>query len=125
MARAAELLLSGRLLTATEALAYGLVSRVVPDAELATVARELASDIARDTAPVAVAVTKRLLWAQLADPDLERAEDLEARAFWWAGQQPDAREGVRAFLEKRPPRWTMRPSADMPEFLPPPRTAPR
>jgi enoyl-CoA hydratase/carnithine racemase len=92
----------------------------VPDTELAGAAAAFAAEIAREAAPVAVAMTKRLLWAQLSEPDLARAEDLEAHAFWWAGQQPDAREGVRAFLEKRAARWTMRPSADMPEFLPPP-----
>ena len=54
------------------------------------------------------------------ETDLARADDLDARAFWWSGTQPDAREGVRAFLEKRPPRWSMRPSRDLPDFLPPP-----
>src|SRR5215467_3448330 len=55
-ARAAELLMSGRMLSASEALEMGLVSRVVPDAELLPAARELAGDIARDTAPVSVAI---------------------------------------------------------------------
>jgi len=118
MARAAELLLTGRLVGAGEALALGLVSRVVPDAELLPTARALAAEIARETAPVAVAMTKRLLWGMQDEPDLARAEELDARAFWWATKQPDAREGVRAFLEKRPPRWSMRPSTDMPDFLP-------
>jgi enoyl-CoA hydratase/carnithine racemase len=118
MARASELLMTGRLLSAREALEYGVVSQVVPDAELLATARGMAAEIARDTAPVAVAMTKRLLWAQLVDADMAHAEDLEARAFWWAGQQPDAREGVKAFLETRPARWTMRASADLPDFLP-------
>ena len=108
------------MLTAAEALALGVVSRVLPDDELLPAARALAADIARDTAPVAVAVTKWLLWSGEAEADAARAEDLEARAFWWAGTQPDAREGVRAFLDKRPARWSMRPSADMPDFVPPP-----
>jgi enoyl-CoA hydratase/carnithine racemase len=120
MARAAELLMTGRILDAREALAFGLVSRVVPDAELLPTARALATEIARDTAPVSVAITKWLLWHMESETDLERADDLDARAFWWTGTQPDAREGVRAFLEKRPARWSMRPSADMPDFLPPP-----
>jgi enoyl-CoA hydratase/carnithine racemase len=120
MARAAELLLSGRILSAREALEWGLVSRVVPDAELLPTARALALEIARETAPVSVAVTKWLLWGMLNETDLERADDLDARAFWWTGTQPDAREGIRSFLEKRAPRWGMRTSADMPDFLPPP-----
>jgi len=120
MARAAELLLTGRILSAREALDWGLVSRVVPDAELVTTARALGSEIARETAPVSVAITKRMLWYMQTELDLVQADDLDARAFWWSGTQPDAREGVRAFLERREPRWSMRPGADMPDFLPPP-----
>ena len=120
MARAAELLLTGRILDAREALAFGIVSRVVPDAELLPAARALAAEIARETAPVSVAIAKWLLWGMASETDLARADDLDARAFWWSGTQPDAREGVRAFLEKRPPRWSMRPSRDLPDFLSPP-----
>ncbi len=120
MARAAELLLTGRMLDAREALASGIVSRVVPDAELLTTVRALAAEIARETAPVSVAITKWLLWGMESETDLARADDLDARAFWWTGTQPDASEGVKAFLEKRPARWSMRPSSDMPDFLLPP-----
>src|SRR5690242_9061687 len=104
MARAAEVLLTGRLLPAREAL-------------------ELATEIARETAPVSVAITKWLLWGMARETDLARADDLDARSFWWTGTQPDAREGVRSFLDKRAPQWTMRPSTDMPEFLLPPSKA--
>jgi enoyl-CoA hydratase/carnithine racemase len=121
MSRASEWLLTGRMVGAQEALEAGLLSRVVPDAELVPTARALAAEIARDTAPVSVAVTKWLLWNMQTETDLARAEDLEARAFWWTGTQPDAREGVRAFLEKRAPQWSMRPSRDMPDFLSPAR----
>jgi hypothetical protein len=38
--------------------------------------------------------------------------------FWWTGTQPDTREGVRSFLEKRAPQWSMKPSTDLPDFLP-------
>jgi len=120
MARAAELLLTGRIIDAREALAFGVVSRVVPDAELLPTARALGEEIAREAAPVSVAIAKWMLWGMETETDIARADDLDARAFWWSGTQPDAREGVRAFLEKRPARWSMRPSADMPDFLPPP-----
>ena len=118
VSRAAELFYSGRTLSAQEALEFGVVSRVVPDADLLPTVRALAEDIARNAAPVSVAITKRLLWHNLTEPDLQRAEDLESRLFWWTGTQPDAREGVRAFLEKRTPKWTMNPSTDLPDFLP-------
>jgi len=115
---AAELLYSGRTITAREALEFGVVSRVVADADLMPTVRALAEDIARNSAPVSVAIAKRLVWQNLTEPNLERAEEVEGRLFWWTGTQPDAREGVKAFLEKRAPQWTMKPSTDLPEFLP-------
>ncbi|MBI1816566.1 MAG: enoyl-CoA hydratase/isomerase family protein [Deltaproteobacteria bacterium] len=121
VSRAAEVLLSGRTLTAREALDFGLLSRVVPDAELLPTARTIAEDIARNAAPVSVAITKRLIWSNLAEPDMQRAEAVEGRAFWWSGTQPDSFEGVRSFLEKRAPQWKMKPSSDMPDFLPKPK----
>jgi enoyl-CoA hydratase/carnithine racemase len=120
LARAAELLMTGRILSAREALEAGLVSRVLPDGELLPAARALAAEIARDTAPVSVAITKWMLWAMQGETDLGRADDLDARAFWWTGTQPDAREGIQSFLAKRAARWGMRPSRDMPDFLEPP-----
>lgn len=118
VSRAAELLYSGRTLSAREALEFGLLSRVVPDTDLLPAVRGLAEDIAQNAAPVSVALTKRLIWHNLTEPDLQRAEDIESRLFWWTGTQPDAREGVRAFLDKRAPQWTMKPTTDLPDFLP-------
>jgi len=114
MSRASELLLAGRTVGADEALAMGLVSRVVPDDEVLDAARALAREIATETAPVAVALTKRLLWHMAGVGDPGEADALDAAAFAWAKQTPDAREGIRAFVEKRPARWSMRPSADLP-----------
>ncbi len=117
VSRAAELLLTGRMLSAREACDYGIVSRVVPDAELLPTAYSLAREIAA-AAPVAVAVTKRLLWYQLTEFDLQRAEEIEQRLFSWAGQQDDVREGVRALREKRAAQWKGSASHDLPDFLP-------
>src|SRR5262249_40428624 len=109
VSRAAELLYSGRTITAAEALEFGLVSRVVPDDQLMPTVRALATDIACNAAPVSVAITKRLIWRNLTETDMRQAEELEFRLFGWTGTQPDAREGVAAFLEKRAPNWRMRP----------------
>src|SRR5262245_5120804 len=116
MSRATDLLLTGRLVGAREALDMGLVSRVVPDAELLGSAQALAREIAQQTGPVAVALTKRLLWHMAGEPDPEAAERLDSQAFGWATQSPDAKEGIRAFLDKRPARWAMKPSTDLPEL---------
>jgi enoyl-CoA hydratase/carnithine racemase len=118
VSRAAELLYSGRTLSAREALDYGVVGRVVPDAELLPTVRDLAQDIAQHAAPVSVALTKRLIWHNLTQTDLQQVEEIEQRLFTWSGQQADAREGVDAFLEKRAARWSMRPSGDLPDFVP-------
>ena len=116
MSRAADLLLTGRLVGAREALDMGLVSRVVPDAELLASAQALAREIAEQTGPVAVALTKRLLWHMAGEADPAAAERLDAQVFGWATQSPDAKEGIRAFLEKRPARWSMKPGADLPDL---------
>jgi enoyl-CoA hydratase/carnithine racemase len=117
MSAAMELFLSGRIIDAREAERLGLVSRVVPDDALAAEARALALDIATNTAPAAVAATKQLLWRQLMQNDVHAAKALEDHVFFWAGKQPDAAEGVRAFVEKRAPRWTMSAYSDGPPEL--------
>ncbi|MBI4831481.1 MAG: enoyl-CoA hydratase/isomerase family protein [Candidatus Lindowbacteria bacterium] len=118
VSKAAELLYTGRIISAQEALQFGLVSRVVPDAELMTAARELAMQIATYAAPVSIALTKRMLWQFLAETDLQKVEEINHTYFAWAGMQPDCNEGITSFLEKRQPRWTMKVSKDMPEFYP-------
>ena len=112
-----------RLATRLEGLPIKVCQFVGSRADILPAARALAAEIARETAPVSVAIAKWLLWGMASETDLARADDLDARAFWWTGTQPDAREGVRAFLEKRPPRWSMRPSRDLPDFLSPPSRA--
>lgn len=115
--RAMDLLMSGRIVTAEEALAYGVVDRVLPPHDLLPATLAYAAELAAHTAPVSVAITKRLLWRQLAEPDPRAAKALEDALFHWAGRQPDAAEGVRAFLEKRPAEWSMSKREDFPEEL--------
>ena len=115
-AHAWDIILSGRELNAEDALRVGLVSRVVPDAELLPTAQSLAREIARETAPVAVALTKQLIWRFLSEPDPSAAEKLDGLVFGWSTQSPDAKEGIRSFLEKRQPRWGMKVSTDVPDL---------
>jgi enoyl-CoA hydratase/carnithine racemase len=113
-ARAMDLMLTGRILTAAEALEIGLVSRVTAPERLVETAREMARDIAQSTAPASVAATRRMLWRQLVETDPRRAKRNEDAVFWWAGRQPDAAEGIQSFLEKRAPDWKMRASGELP-----------
>ena len=110
---ASDLLMSGRMFTGTEAKEMGLVARALPAAEVLPAALEWAHDVAANTAPVSVATTKRLMWEEARD-EAEAMFERETRLLPWLGGQPDATEGVMSFLEKRPARWSMRPSHDMP-----------
>ena len=101
--RAAELLMTGRIVDANEALAIGMVDRVVPAAELASETAKLAQSIAA-APPIAVAGIKRALAAAERN-DLRAQLDLEAEHQLQAFQSRDAAEGMNAFFEKRPPEF--------------------
>jgi 2-(1,2-epoxy-1,2-dihydrophenyl)acetyl-CoA isomerase len=102
--RAAEIALLNTPIPAAEALSIGLVARVVPAADLGAAAREIAAKLAAG-APRAIALTKRALNAAW-DRGLDAALDYEAHLQDLAGRTSDHAEGLAAFMEKRPPRFT-------------------
>lgn len=102
--RASELALLGDSVPAADAMRFGLVGRVVPAAELAAEARSVAARLAAG-APRAIALTKRALDAAW-QHDLDAALDYEAYLQDIAGRTSDHAEGLAAFMEKRPPRFT-------------------
>jgi enoyl-CoA hydratase/carnithine racemase len=114
VSRAMELMLTGRMFTGAEAVEMGLASRAVEAEQVLPTALELARDIAANVAPMSAAITKRLIYRFLTEPDREAAQALEGRAFAWTGGQADAREGVTAFLEKRPPEWKLSKLTEVP-----------
>jgi 2-(1,2-epoxy-1,2-dihydrophenyl)acetyl-CoA isomerase len=101
--RALDLTLTNRVLSAREAMEWGIVNRVVPDAELAAAAGGLAREMA-DGATTAFGAAKRLLRDSFTD-SLETHMQAEARTIADRSRNPEAREGISAFLEKRPPRY--------------------
>ncbi len=118
ISRAAEWCYTARLVDAGEALDAGLVRSVHPAEELLDAAYELAGRIVSDAAPVSVALSRMMLWRMLGASHPMEAHRVDSRAVNFTGRAPDAREGITAFFEKREPSWTMRPSTDMPDFVP-------
>jgi enoyl-CoA hydratase len=104
--RALELILTGRRFDAAEALALGLVSRVVPDDELHDAAQELAAAIAAN-APAAVRESLALVRATRGMPEAQAWEH-SAAAWRSVLATDDAHEGATAFLERREPNWSGR-----------------
>lgn len=102
--RTQELMITNRLLSAAEALEWGILTRVVPDAELAATVNEMAAEIASGPTGSFAAV-KRLLLLSGGDR-LESQMEAESREIADAARRTDGREGITAFLEKRPPRFS-------------------
>ncbi len=102
--RAMDLALTNRVLSADEALTWGLVSRVTPDDELVSTAENLAQELA-EGATWALGTAKRLLHAGF-NESLETQMEMETRAIADSVRTADGREGIAAFVEKRRPTFT-------------------
>jgi 2-(1,2-epoxy-1,2-dihydrophenyl)acetyl-CoA isomerase len=97
-----ELLLLNRVLSAEEALAWGLINQIVDDAELTAQAQALAARLAGGPTE-SFGATKRLLDAS--SPGLEAQMALEGRTIAAMSTHPHGREGIAAFIEKRPAKY--------------------
>ena len=113
-ANAADLLLTGRIITAQKAEQMGLLSECVAPEKLLERAFEIADDIAENTAPVSGALSKKLLW-QANAAQFPALMETELKTIDWLIRSPDVKEGVQAFLEKRPAQWSMSPTRDIPD----------
>jgi enoyl-CoA hydratase/carnithine racemase len=118
MQTALEWCMTGRVFGADEALARGLVRSLHAPDELLPAARALAREIVDHAAPVSVALTRQMLWRLAAAAHPMDAHRIDSRAIQSRGQSADVREGVGAFLEKRPAVFPDRVSTDMPAFFP-------
>lgn len=118
ISQALEWVSTGRVFSAEEALAGGLVRSVHPADELLDAARALAREIADNTAPVSVALARKMLWRMLGAEHPMLAHRVDSRAMFSRGQSADVVEGVTSFLEKRPARFSDRVSEGLPEVFP-------
>jgi enoyl-CoA hydratase/carnithine racemase len=118
MQTALEWCYTGRVFNAQEALQRGLVRSVHEPDELLPAARALAREIADNTAPVSIALTRQMLWRMAGAEHPMMAHRIDSRAIQARGRAADAQEGVSSFLEKRTPVYPNQVSSDMPEFFP-------
>jgi enoyl-CoA hydratase/carnithine racemase len=118
MSQALEWCFTGRVFPAAEALKGGLVRSVHAPEDLLPAAYALAQEIADNTAPVSVAMTRQMMWRLAAARDPMDAHRIDSRAIFDRGASPDAAEGVTSFLEKRPAQYQCKVSTDMPGFFP-------
>ena len=118
ISRAMEWVATGRVFGAQEALEAGLVRAVYPAGELLDAARELAREIADNTAPVSVALARKMMWTMLGAEHPMIAHRADSRGMFYRGQSADAQEGVTSFLEKRPPQFPDKVSDGLPDVMP-------
>ena len=118
ISQAAEWCYSGRVFPAAEALAGGLVRSVHAADDLLPAARAIAAEIAQNTAPVSVALTRRMLWRMLGASHPMEAHRADSRGIMERGRSGDAREGVMSFLEKRAPDFPVKVSDGLPDIFP-------
>ena len=117
MQQSLKWMLSGEIFNAAEALAGGLVYEVCAPDRLLARAYEMAQQIADNTAPVAVALMRQMLYRNSAAAHPAEAHKVESLAVFYTSRE-DGKEGVASFLEKRPANFPAKVSTDMPEFYP-------
>jgi enoyl-CoA hydratase/carnithine racemase len=114
MSNASDLLLSGRPITGEEAAAIGLVSEAVSADQVLDRAVARAREMAIQSAPMSMAISKRLLWDSVG---VRQMMATEGPLFDWVASQSDSVEGVASFLEKRDPSWSLSVSDEFPDHL--------
>jgi enoyl-CoA hydratase/carnithine racemase len=122
ISQAAEWCFSGRVFSADEALAGGLVRSIHEPDALLPAARAIAAEIVENTSPVSVALTRRMLWTMLTADHPMEAHRVDSRGIQQRGRSADVREGVESFLAKRPAVFTDRVSDGLPDIFPEPLT---
>jgi enoyl-CoA hydratase/carnithine racemase len=118
ISRAMEWVSTGRVFSAQEGLDAGLLRSLHRSEELLGAARALALEIVENTAPVSVALARRMMWRMLGAEHPMLAHRADSRGMFSRGQSADAVEGVTSFLEKRPAHFSDRVSDGVPDVMP-------
>jgi enoyl-CoA hydratase/carnithine racemase len=116
--QALEWCYTGRIFPAQEALDGRLVRSLHAPDDLLAAARALGREIADNTAPVSIAITRQLIWRMAGASHPMDAHRADSRGIQARGRSGDAREGVTSFLEKRPAQYPDRVSTDLPDIWP-------
>jgi len=116
--QALEWCYTARVFPAAEALDGGLVRSLHAPEDLLGAARALATEIATNSAPVSVALTRQLMWRGLVADHPMEAHRIDSPGVTTTGSGADAREGISAFFEKRPPEWRQQVPGDLPDWFP-------
>ena len=118
ISKALEWCFSARVFRSEEALDAGLVRSLHAPQELLPAARALAKEFIDNSSAVSIALIRQMMWRMLSAPHPIDAHELDTVGLARLGKSADAKEGITAFLEKRPARFTDRVSQDMPDFFP-------
>ncbi|MGB7419116.1 MAG: crotonase/enoyl-CoA hydratase family protein [Erythrobacter sp.] len=118
ISKALEWCYSGRIFDAAEARDGGLVRSVHDPRDLLHDAKDIAREIAQNTSPVAVAMTRAMMWRLMSADHPMEAHKIDSRAIFSLARGADAKEGIASFLEKRRPMYPGKVSEDMPDFYP-------
>lgn len=118
ISQATEWVYTGRVFPASEALAGGLVRSVHAPEDLMGVARGIAREIVENTAPVSVAMSRRMLWQMLGASHPMEAHRADSRGIQERGRSADSKEGVVSFLEKRDAVYPDKVSSGLPNIFP-------
>ena len=118
ISKALEWCYSGRVFPAEEALSGGLVSSIHKPDDLIADAKNIARELIENTSAVSTALIRQMMWKMLGADHPMEAHKIDSRGMYFTGKSADAKEGIESFLEKRPAKFPLEVSKDMPPFFP-------
>lgn len=118
VSKALEWCYSGRVFPAEEALSGGLVRSIHKPEDLLADAKHIARELVENTSAVSTALIRQMMWKMLGADHPMEAHKIDSRGMYFTGKSADAKEGIESFLEKRPAKFPLEVSKDMPPFFP-------